>query len=137
MFQTQAVAFAGEGAERIGGDVVRGGVQAVLVEQLDDAAGDGGRRIDDFDAATRDDAFQHGKQEGIVRASQHDLVGAVFQHHRDGVADGLLGFGRRFAVALDQFDETAAGGGDEFDAAAVFGRRAAEKFAVETPLGLF
>ena len=41
MFQTQAVAFAGEGAERIGGDVVRGGVQAVLVEQLDDAAGDG------------------------------------------------------------------------------------------------
>ena len=70
-----------------------------------------------------------------MRASQHDLVGAVFQHHRDGVADGLLGFGRRFAVALDQFDETAAGGGDEFDAAAVFGRRAAEKFAVETPLG--
>ena len=89
--------------------MVRGGVQAVLVEQLDDAAGDGGRRIDDFDAAARDDAFQHGKQEGIVRASQHDLVGAVFQHHRDGVADGLLGFGRRFAVALDQFDETAAG----------------------------
>ena len=40
MFQTQTVAFTGEGAERIGRDMVRGGVQAVLVEQLDDAAGE-------------------------------------------------------------------------------------------------
>ena len=60
---------------------------------------------------------------------------AIYEPGGYGGADGLLGFGRRFAVALDQFDETAAGGGDEFDAAAVFGRRAAEKFAVETPLG--
>ena len=110
-------------------------MQAVTVEQLHDAAGDGGRRVDDRDAAARDDTFEDGKQERIVRAAEHDLVGPVLQHLRDGGTDGSLGLGRSFEVVFDQFDEAPAWRRDKVYAVAVPGRRAAEELAVEAPFG--
>ncbi len=70
-----------------------------------------------------------------MRTPQHNLVGAALQHGLDGPAHALLGFGRRFAVALDQLDESPAGSRDDLDALAVERGRAAEQVAVETALG--
>ena len=108
-FQTEAVGLVGKGAERIFRAVGGVGAQAVTVEQLHDAAGDGGRRVDDRDAAAREDTFEDGQQERIVRAAEHDLVGPVLQHLRDGGTDGGLGLGRRLQIVFDQFDEAPAG----------------------------
>ena len=134
-FQAEAVGLVGKGAERIFRAVGGVDVQAVTVEQLHDAAGDGGRRVDDRDAAARDDTFEDGKQERIVRAAEHDLVGPVLQHLRDGGTDGSLGLGRSFEVVFDQFDEAPAWRRDKVYAVAVPGRRAAEELAVEAPFG--
>ena len=135
-FETQAVKLVGEGAERERGAVISRSAQAVAVQKLPDAAGDGGRRVDDRDAAAREDTFEDGQQERIVRAAEHDLVGSVLQHLRDGGTDGGLGLGRRLKIVFDQFDEAPAGCRDEVYAVAVPGRRAAKEFAVEAPFGI-
>ena len=72
-FETQAVKLVGEGAERERGAVIRRSAQAVAVQKLPDAAGDGGRRVDDRGPSV-DDAFHHRRQKGIVRTPQHDLA---------------------------------------------------------------
>lgn len=66
---------------------------------------------------------------------EHDLVGPVLQHLRDGGTDGSLGLGRSFEVVFDQFDEAPAWRRDKVYAVAVPGRRAAEELAVEAPFG--
>ena len=70
-----------------------------------------------------------------MRAPQHDLVGAPRQHRLHGGAHRGFGLGRILPVTLDQLHEARARVGQDLDAAAVPGGRAAEQIPVEAPLG--
>ena len=115
--------------------MIRRSAQAAVVEQLRHPAGDGRRRIDDRNAAPGDDALEHGRQERIVRAPQHDLVGAPGQHRFHGGAHRGFGLGRILPVPFNQLHEPRARDGQDLDPAAVPGGGAAEQLAVEAPLG--
>ncbi len=134
LFQPQAVGLVGEGEKGEVGPAAGLGAEVEPIEQLHDAAGDGGRRVDDGDIVPRDDTFDERQEERIVGAPQDDLIGTGAQHGGDGPADARFGLGRRLAVGLDQLDEARTGHGDDLDALAIAGGGAAEQIAVETPL---